>query len=274
MRHVPPDDFHFFCNVGDIHLLTLIRHIMGSEIWETWKISEKLHKECEQVVETREMSYITISLEVLTNQANCKSTTVEKCICSSQGLEKPYKRMVLLKMQTMTKVRLEILKFRWKFNLKTRENISPDISKHEITAKRVGGSMSRFTDSDTNTKRNSEATAQRISEDRWGTPLLFNKLTCFLLTQQKPLPDYPMAPHSSALAWKIPWTEEPGGLQSMGSRRVGHDSATSLSLFTFTLLRRKWQPTPSFFPGESQGRGSLVGCRLWGRTESDTTEVT
>ena len=38
--------------------------------------------------------------------------------------------------------------------------------------------------------------------------------------------------------------------------------------------RRKWQPTPVFLPGESQGRGSLVGCRLWGRTESDTTEVT
>ena len=37
--------------------------------------------------------------------------------------------------------------------------------------------------------------------------------------------------------------------------------------------RRKWQPTPVFLPGESQGRGSLVGCRLWGRTESDTTEA-
>ena len=35
---------------------------------------------------------------------------------------------------------------------------------------------------------------------------------------------------------------------------------------------RKWQPTPVFLPGESQGRGCLVGCRLWGRTESDTTE--
>ena len=64
-------------------------------------------------------------------------------------------------------------------------------------------------------------------------------------------------PHSSALAWKIPWTEEPGGLQSMGSRRVGHDWATSLSLFTFLHWRRKWQPTPLFLPGESQGRGSL-----------------
>ena len=83
-----------------------------------------------------------------------------------------------------------------------------------------------------------------------------------------------MAPHSSTLAWKIPWTEEPGRLQSMGSQRVGHDWATSLSLFTFMHWRRKWQPTLVFLPEESQGRGSLVGCRLWGRTESDTTEVT
>ena len=83
-----------------------------------------------------------------------------------------------------------------------------------------------------------------------------------------------MAPQSSTLAWKILWTEEPGRLQSMGSLRVRHDCATSLSLFTLMHWRRKWQPTPVFWPGESQGRGSLVGCRLWGRTESDTTEVT
>ena len=83
-----------------------------------------------------------------------------------------------------------------------------------------------------------------------------------------------MATHSSTLAWKIPWTEEPGRLQSMGSRRVRHDWATSLSLFTFMHWRRKWQPTPVFLPGESQGQQSLVGCRLWGRTESDTTEAT
>ena len=63
-----------------------------------------------------------------------------------------------------------------------------------------------------------------------------------------------MAPHSSTLAWKIPWTEEPGGLQSMGSLRVGHDWATSLSLFTFRHWRKKWQHTPVFLPGESQGR--------------------
>ena len=87
-------------------------------------------------------------------------------------------------------------------------------------------------------------------------------------------------PHSSTLAWKIPWLEEPGRLQSMGQLRAGHDSVTSLSLFTFVHgegngnLGRKWQPTPVFLPGEFQGRGSLVGCHLWGRTESDTTEAT
>ena len=63
-----------------------------------------------------------------------------------------------------------------------------------------------------------------------------------------------MAPHSNTLAWKIPWMEEPGGLQSMGSRRVGHDWATSLSLFTFMHWRRKWYPTSLFLPGESQGQ--------------------
>ena len=83
-----------------------------------------------------------------------------------------------------------------------------------------------------------------------------------------------MAPHSSTLAWKIPWMEEPGGLQRMGSARVEHYQETSLSLFTFMHWRKKWQPTPVFLPGESQGLGSLVGCRLWGRTESDTTEAT
>ena len=73
-----------------------------------------------------------------------------------------------------------------------------------------------------------------------------------------------MATWSSTLAWKIPWMEEPGGLQSMGSLEVGHDWAISLSLFTFMHWRRKWQPTPVFLPGESQGWGSLVGCHFWG----------
>ena len=128
-----------------------------------------------------------------------------------------------------------------------------------------------------------------------------------------------MAPHSSTLAWKIPWMEEPGRLQSMGSLEsdttellhfhfslswIGegngnplqcsclenprdrgawwaaiHGLAKSralLSDFTFTFMhwRRKWQPTPVFLPGESRGQQSLVGCRLWGRTESDRTEAT
>ena len=76
-----------------------------------------------------------------------------------------------------------------------------------------------------------------------------------------------MAPHSSILAWKIAWMEEPDRLQVAKSR-------TRLSNFTFMHWRRKWQLTPVFLPGESQGSGSLVGCRLWGRTESDTTEAT
>ena len=70
----------------------------------------------------------------------------------------------------------------------------------------------------------------------------------------KPNTEKAMAPHSSTFAWKIPWTEEPGRLQSMESLRVGHDWTTSLSLFTFMHWRGKWQPPPVFLPGESQGR--------------------
>ena len=86
---------------------------------------------------------------------------------------------------------------------------------------------------------------------------------------------FPIPPEENCFwSYKIPWTEEPGGLQSMGSLRVGHDWATSLSLFTFMHWIRKWQPTPVFLPGESQGRWGLVECCLWGHTESDTTEAT
>ena len=95
-----------------------------------------------------------------------------------------------------------------------------------------------------------------------------------LLLDVWPCMEKAMATHSSTLAWKIPWMEEPGRLQSMGLRRVGHNWATSLSLFTFMHWRRKWQPTPVFLPGESQGWGNLLGCHLGGRTESDTTEAT
>ena len=81
-----------------------------------------------------------------------------------------------------------------------------------------------------------------------------------------------MATHSSILAWKISWTEEPGGLQSMGRKESG--MTERLKHTNKSFWRRQWQPIPVVLPGESQGQGSLVGCRLWGRTESDTTEVT
>ena len=78
-----------------------------------------------------------------------------------------------------------------------------------------------------------------------------------------------MATLSSTLAWKIPWMEEPRGLQSMGSLRVWQYWATSLSLFTFMHWRRKWQPTPVFLPGESQGRGAWWAA-VYGVTQSRT----
>ena len=78
-----------------------------------------------------------------------------------------------------------------------------------------------------------------------------------------------MAPHSSTLAWKIPWMEEPGRLQSMGLLGFGHDWATSLSLFTFMHWRRKWQPTPVFLPGESQDSRAWWAA-IYGVTQSRT----
>ena len=81
-----------------------------------------------------------------------------------------------------------------------------------------------------------------------------------------------MAPHSSTLAWKIPWAEEPGRLQSMGLQKVRHDWVISLSLFTFMNWRRQWQPTPVLLPGKSHGWRGLVGCSPWGCKNSDRTE--
>ena len=78
-----------------------------------------------------------------------------------------------------------------------------------------------------------------------------------------------MVPHSGTLAWKIPWTEEPGRLQSLESLRVGHDWVALLSLFTFMHWRRKWQPTPVFLPGESQGRGAWWAA-VYGVAQSQT----
>ena len=78
-----------------------------------------------------------------------------------------------------------------------------------------------------------------------------------------------MAPHSSILAWKIPWMEEPGGLQSMGSLGVGHDWATSLSLFTFMHWRRKWQPTQCSCLENPRDRGAWWAI-ISGVTQSRT----
>ena len=107
------------------------------------------------------------------------------------------------------------------------------------------------------------------SRNRWTVLLNHFLINSSIYTRRRQWQHTPVT-----LAWKIPWTEEPGGLPSMGSHRVGHNWATSLSRFTFMHWRRKWQPTPVFLPGESQGRRSLVGCSPWGRTDSDTTEVT
>ena len=76
-----------------------------------------------------------------------------------------------------------------------------------------------------------------------------------------------MAPHFSTLAWKIPWMEEPGRLQSIRLLWFGHDWVTSLSLFTFTHWRRQWQPTPVFLlenpkMGEPGGLPSMVPHRV------------
>ena len=97
--------------------------------------------------------------------------------------------------------------------------------------------------------------------------LHFGFLDCHIVGEKA------MAAHSSTVAWKIPWMEEPGRLQSMWSLRVRHDWATSLSLSTFMHWRRKWQPIPVFLPGESHGWRSLLGCSPWGHTESDMTEA-
>ena len=126
------------------------------------------------------------------------------------------------------------------------------------------------------------------------------EIRAWSLGREDPL-EKEMATHSSTLAWKIPWMEEPGRLQSTGSQRVGHDWATSLHFTSdgkegFPCgsagkesacpwgrpgfnpwvgkipWRRKWQPTPVLLLGKSHGRRSLVGYSPQGHKESDTTE--
>ena len=85
------------------------------------------------------------------------------------------------------------------------------------------------------------------------------------------------------LIWGHPWVEIPEALLRKDTKkdtqpaqteeRTNICSVESLGCQGL-LLTRKWQPIPVFLPGESQGRRSLVGCHLWGCTESDTTEAT
>ena len=113
------------------------------------------------------------------------------------------------------------------------------------------------------------AAVHRVAKSR-------TRLSDFTFTFHFPVLEKEMATHSSTPAWRILGTGEPGGLQSMGS--LESDTTEQLhfhfSLFTFMHWRRKWQSTPALLPGESRVQGSLVGCRLWGRTELDTTEAT
>ena len=73
-----------------------------------------------------------------------------------------------------------------------------------------------------------------------------------------------MAPHSSTLAWKIPWMEESGELQSMGSLRVGHDWVTSLSLFHFHALEKEMATHSSFLAWRIPGAGEPGGLTSTG----------
>ena len=83
-----------------------------------------------------------------------------------------------------------------------------------------------------------------------------------------------MAPHSSTLAWKIPWMEEPGGLQSMGSLRVGLIERLHFHFSLSCIGEGNGNPLQCSCLENSRDGGSLVGCHLWGCTESDMTEAT
>ena len=106
--------------------------------------------------------------------------------------------------------------------------------------------------------------AKALLSEPWGKPILYIVVYTYREGNGTPLQYSCLENPMDGGAW---WA----AVHGVAKR---HDWATSLSLFTFMHWGRKWQPTPVFWPGESQGQGSLVGCRLWGHTESDTTEVT
>ena len=147
-------------------------------------------------------------------------------------------------------------------------------------------------ESDMTHQLNNDRSLCPLTRHLWCTRYYVQCFACTALfnPHNRGISEKAMAPHSSTLAWQIPWTEEPGGLQSMGSLRVGHDWATELNwnenyidpVDSVTSLHFSLSCT-----GEGNGnplqcsclenprdRGALGGCRLWGRTESDTTEVT
>ena len=99
----------------------------------------------------------------------------------------------------------------------------------------------------------------------YGSMILF----CKFKNKIWPCEEKPMAPHSSTLAWKVPWMEEPGRLQSMGSLRVRHSWATSLSLFTFTHWKRKWHPTQCSCLENPRDQGAWWAA-VYGVTQSRT----
>ena len=84
-----------------------------------------------------------------------------------------------------------------------------------------------------------------------------------------------MASHSSTLAWKIPWMEEPGRLQSTGSLRVGRDWATSLSLFTFHAMEKEMATHSSVLAWRIPGTGDPGGLPSMGshRVEHDWSDL-
>ena len=107
---------------------------------------------------------------------------------------------------------------------------------------------------------------------------------CVLSLRKKPIFKFmpPFSLHLSLIFYRK-WNTVAEIPLWVSAHRVLWNSCISIFSLSLSLLccmvcgmhwRRKWQPTPVFLPGESQGRGSLVGCHLWGRTELYTTEAT
>ena len=128
----------------------------------------------------------------------------------------------------------------------------------------------------TQAQRIEEGSQQDVYHDYLGTICILN-MACVLSLKKKLNNNYFGEGNGTPLQYSCLENPMEGGAWKAAVHGIA-EGRTRLSdfttLFTFMHWRRKWQPTPVFLPGESQGRGSLVGCRLWGHTESDTTEAT